>query len=99
VQELECSERDVMAAAMAPTEQGDSEPAYKCQATELPLAARPLSPWDLRQYVEDYSSGNTGSGQLFRGLAFATYFNTINLGIGIGAPMRWLYDRFQALRG
>jgi hypothetical protein len=36
---------------------------------------------------------------MLSGLIYAGYNNTLNLGIGVGAIMRWLYDRFQALRG
>src|ERR1044072_3971358 len=39
--------------------EGDNgEPTYVCQTTQLPAATKPLSPWDVRQYLEDYASGN-----------------------------------------
>jgi hypothetical protein len=53
----------------------------------------------VRQYIEDYTSGNVGLGQWVRGIIYITYQNIINLGIGVGAPMRWIYDRFQRLWG
>jgi hypothetical protein len=40
-----------------------------------------------------------GLGQWVRGIIYITYQNIINLGIGVGAPMRWIYDRFQKLWG
>lgn len=94
----DCTESDVWKATEVPS--GDSnDPTYVCQATQLPLASTPLSPWDMRQYLEDYTSGNVDLGTMLRGCVYAIYNNTINLGIGVGAIMRWLYDRFQALLG
>ncbi len=51
--------------------------------------------WDVRQYVEDYTSRNVTLVQMFSALAFWTYHNLANLGLGLGAAMRWSYDRFQ----
>jgi hypothetical protein len=42
---------------------------YSCQATELRGASAELRWWDVRQYVEDLSSGNVGVARLSRGLA------------------------------
>jgi hypothetical protein len=53
----------------------------------------------MRQYLEDYTSGNVGLCKMIRGFIYATYNNIINLGIGVGPIMRWIYDRFQALYG
>ena len=36
----------------------DGSPRYFCQATEIRKASEPLAWWDVRQYVEDYRSGN-----------------------------------------
>ena len=36
----------------------DDDTRYMCQATQLPVFTTPLSWWDVRQYVEDYVSGN-----------------------------------------
>jgi hypothetical protein len=94
-----CTEADVQAAARRLGEDSAAEPVYVCQATHLPAATEPL-PWsDLRQYVEDYTSGNVGLGRLFCGFFYMGYQQLINLGIGLGAPLRWLYDGFQKLRG
>lgn len=94
-----CTESDVWAATKDPRDGDVNDPTYVCQATQLPAATKSLSPWNVRQYFEDYTSGNVGLGRMVRGFVYATYNNTINLGIGLGAIMRWLYDRFQALRG
>ena len=34
------------------------DPMYVCQATRLPFATADLEWWDIRQYIEDYRSGN-----------------------------------------
>jgi hypothetical protein len=92
-----CSEADVWDG----TRSGDdgNDPTYVCQVTRLPAATGELSPWDIRQYIEDYRSGNVDLKTILAGFLYATYNNTINLGIGVGAILRWFYDRFQALRG
>jgi hypothetical protein len=92
-----CSEADVWAG----TRNGDdgNDPTYVCQTTRLPAATGELSPWDIRQYIEDYRSGNVDLKTMLAAFLYATYNNTINLGIGVGAILRWFYDRFQALRG
>ena len=94
-----CTEADVWTGTKAPNDRDSNDPTYVCQITQLPSATTPLSPWDVRQYLEDYVSGNVNLGTILRGFIYATYNNTINLGIGVGAIMRWFYDRFQTLRG
>jgi hypothetical protein len=74
-------------------------PVYSCQATELPYASADLAWWDVRQYVEDYRSGNVGLWQIIKGLIYATFYNLSQAGIGVGKPMRWLYDRMSVLWG
>ena len=94
-----CSEEDVIAGTRAPTAIGEEDPVYVCQATRLPYYTSDLAWWDVRQYFEDYSSGNINIATLLRGFIYATYFNLSRSGIGIGWLMRWLYDRFQTLFG
>src|SRR5579859_6597353 len=80
--------------------QEDSEggPAtYSCQATRLPYATANLNWWDLRQYFEDYFSGNVGLWRIFCGLVYATYYNLSEAGLGLGRVMRWLYDKLHFL--
>jgi hypothetical protein len=90
-----CSEKDVRSAVSAPA--ADGSPIYSCQATRLPYASSDLAWWDLRQYVEDYTSGNVGLWQLARGAAYAAYFNLAYTGIGLGRPMRWFYNLVRPL--
>jgi hypothetical protein len=92
-----CSEHDVLAGTQVPGT-GDN-PTYVCQATQLPYYTTDLNWWDIRQYFEDWRSGNTGMWRLLVGAIYATYYNVSRAGIGAGAFMRWLYDRFQLLVG
>jgi hypothetical protein len=96
-----CTEQDVLAATrVAGQEPYDPDPTYVCQATLLPQFTQPLAWWDFRQYLEDCRSGNvTSVWKLFPRFAYRMYDNLINLGIGMGPILRWLYDRFQGLRG
>jgi hypothetical protein len=91
-----CTEDDVMSGVQR-TDGGTNEPVYVCQATQVPAATTALPWWDMRQYVEDYASGNVSLGTLVRGFIFMSYRGLINLGIGLGPTLRWLYDRFQSL--
>lgn len=70
----------------------EQQPRYVCQATQLPYATSRLEWWDLRQYVEDYISGNVGLKRIVQGLAYSAYYNLSTAGIGLGRPLRWLYN-------
>jgi len=92
-----CTEDDVWRATQhAPR---TTQPRYSCQATELLHFTEPLKWWDARQYVESYRSGNTSFRTLVSGAFYLFYFYMLAKRPGIGVPARWLYDRFQALRG
>lgn len=94
-----CSEADVVAGAQK-RDTGVTEPLYVCQATQVPAATEPLPWWELRQYVEDYASGNVGLVRMAKSFAYKGYRHClVNLGIGIGPALMWLYDRFQGVRG
>jgi hypothetical protein len=72
-------------------------PVYVCQATRLPYATAELAWWDVRQYIEDYTSGNVGFGRILGGFIYSIYYNLSQAGIGLGRPMRWLYDKCYGL--
>lgn len=72
---------------------------FICQSTTLPQATHPLRWWDLRQYAEDYSSGNVRVSQLASAFVFFLYEQVVSAGIGLGSALRWTYDRVQQLRG
>lgn len=93
-----CNESDVWARVkMLQTD--DGTPTYICQMTQVPYATTPLAWWDVRQYVEDYLSGNVTLGRIFSGLIYWSYYSLSQAGIGVGLPMRWLYDKLCPLWG
>jgi hypothetical protein len=94
-----CTETDVFRAARRGANDAEPVTSYMCQVTELPAASEDLSPWDIRQYIEDYTSGNVRLGQWLRGVIYISYQNLMCLGIGWGPLLRWLYERFQRLTG
>jgi hypothetical protein len=94
-----CSEQQVWASSKRTPARPDApDPAYRCQATELPAFTRPMPTWDLGQYVEDYRSGNVASLRSFLPRAgYRAYDTAINLGLGLGRPLRWLYNSCHRL--
>jgi hypothetical protein len=70
---------------------------YVCQATQLPYATKDLMWWDVRQYVEDYTSGNVSLWRILCGGVYYLYYTLSVAGIKLGRPMRWFYDRFHFL--
>jgi len=91
-----CTEADVWDRAQASDPNGGA-PTYVCQATQLPYATTELNWWDIRQYIEDYLSGNVGLWAIFKGLVYVMYYNFSQSGIGLGPAMRWFYDKFHLL--
>jgi hypothetical protein len=75
----------------------DDVPRYSCQATELPYATTRLEWWDVRQYVEDYVSGNVNFWQLIAGAAYFLFHAISQAGIGLGRPIYWIWDRFYPI--
>jgi len=71
------------------------EPRYLCQATQVAAASAELHWWDLRQYVEDYWSGNVTLWRVLTAVVYSMYYNLSQAGIGLGPPMRWLYDKLR----
>jgi hypothetical protein len=93
-----CSESDVSANTRWVDPNGGS-PTYVCQATNVRYATKALAWWDLRQYFEDYWSGNVGLDRLLSGLIYSSYYHLSQAGVGLGPLMRWFYDRFHWLWG
>jgi hypothetical protein len=93
-----CSETDLVARVCVPDPNG-GPPRYVCQATQLPHATGDLAWWDVRQYVEDYWSGNVGLRRILNGLAYSMYYYLTRAAdrLRLGRPMRWLYDVFHPL--
>jgi hypothetical protein len=90
-----CIEADVTARArmVGP----DQEITYTCQATQLPYATTKLDWWDIRQYVEDYRSGNASLWKIICGGVYFLYYWLTRSRLGVGRPMRWFYDTFHPL--
>jgi len=93
-----CTEADLWKKTTLP-QVAAGPPTYFCQTTEIPAATKDLEWWDIRQYFEDYTSGNVTFGRLMRSLIYSAYYNLSQSGIGVGRPMRWFYDRIRFLWG
>jgi hypothetical protein len=91
-----CTESDVWRRAEAADSNGGPS-TYMCQATRLPYATSGLEWWDLRQYFEDWQSGNVGLRRIFSGLIYSAYYNLSQAGIGLGGAMRRVYDLLHPL--
>jgi hypothetical protein len=91
----ECTENDVMVGVGAVGT--DQEVVYTCQATQLPYATTDLEWWDIRQYVEDFRSGNATLWQILSGGVYFLCYWLSQAGIGVGKPIRWFYDKFYPL--
>ncbi len=93
-------DRLVMAATRRKSPNGTAgEPLFSCQATKLPVATEPLPWWSYNQYVFDYQSGNVALSTLLSRMAFMGYSALVSSGLGFGSALRWIYDRFQSVRG
>jgi hypothetical protein len=77
----------------------DGQVRYHCQATEIQKASQPLAWWDVRQYLEDYRSGNVSLARLLQGVVYSAYYNLSQSGIGVGPAMRWLYNKCSWMWG
>jgi hypothetical protein len=100
VNQVGSSEDDVWHATCVRDPKRGDETRYTCQATQLLYFTTPLSWWDIRQYVQDYVSGNATLGAMFRGFVYLSFYHLQkNRGNKIGRPARWLYDQFQAVIG
>ena len=91
-----CTESNVFAQARL-LDSSDGEPRFVCQATQLPYATTRLDWWDIRQYVEDYASGNISLWRIISGTVYFLYHTVSQAGIGLGRPMRWFYDKLYPL--
>jgi hypothetical protein len=83
------SEPDIFSCSFV---QEDAWIRYRCQATQIPSAGRTIRWWDMRQYLEDYVSGNVGLWRIICGATNVLCLNLARTGMGIGAAVRWFYD-------
>jgi len=70
------------------------EPVYRCQATQLFAASRPLPWWDLRQYARDVLSGNHRLGLTLNVLWLAALAHLTRLPFGYRI-FRAMYERMH----
>jgi hypothetical protein len=96
--EAGCAE-EVLRSSIRHWAPGETEPTYVCQNTQVKHATQPLKWWDVRQYMEDYVSGNVRLSQLAGALLFSAWRTVAEAGIGVGSAMRWSYDQFQRAIG
>ena len=94
-----CSEEQLVASVLNETQDSTEDPAYSCQATLLPEFTTLLPWWDVRQYVQDWTSGNVGLSRIARDLLYSAFAHVVNAGIGVGAFLKWVQDRIAALTG
>jgi hypothetical protein len=94
-----CTEDDVWAGRLSGNASEDGQ-AFICQATQVPAATEALPWWEWRQYLEDMTSGNVSLARMAGGFLYMFYQHRVIPFRHRFAPlMRWLYDRFQKLRG
>jgi hypothetical protein len=95
-----CTEQDVWAGARNTADQTDSdEPRYVCQSTQVAAATQPLRWWDVRQYAEDYASGNASLSRILGAFLGFLHHQLATAGLGLGTALRWAYDAVQGVRG
>lgn len=94
-----CTEDVLESSIRIPPAAGETEPTYVCQNTQIKFATQPLPWWDVRQYVEDYTSGNVRLSELATGLLYSTWRTVAEAGVGVGFAMRWVYDQFARTTG
>jgi hypothetical protein len=84
-----CTESVVRDRVQAPDADGGGF-SYVCQITQVQYQA-PLPWWDLRQYIEDYTSGNITLRRLLSGTIYSMYYH-VNRVPGLGPATRWFYN-------
>lgn len=95
-----CTEQNVVAGTREPGGQPDSDdPVFVCQSTQIPQATQPLHWLDLRQYLEDYTSGNVRLSQLVSSAVFFLCEQIASAGAGLGSAVRAVYNMIQKMRG
>jgi hypothetical protein len=91
---VSCTEEGVWKGTKKDDQERSYNPVYSCQGTQVPEFTTPLGVLDLRQYLEDYISGNFTLFSLIRG-----FYNSIANRPRLGRQLRWMYDRYQAIKG
>jgi hypothetical protein len=98
--ECRFTEEDVYRATSVLDPLPGGEIRYTCQATELPGFTTLLPWWDIRQYVEDYTSRNASLARITRGFIYLAYWHIAQAKRArLGFLSRLAYDLFQGLWG
>ncbi len=90
--------REFLEATTCRMDPNDGEAIYQCQATNLYDATTLLKWWDLRQYLQDLTSGNISASRMVR----VWFFHGLHklMGWGVGYRLwRNIYDRLQLKSG
>jgi hypothetical protein len=93
-----CDVARVLQRAKAPGQESEVDPVYVCQTTALYEATTLLPWWDVRQYLQDVTTGNHSAWNITKLLMFSWYRALFRFGVGYGVLVRF-YDAFQRLRG
>lgn len=93
-----CSEERLQACSRQEAAGGDSEVRYRCQATDLLKASRPMSSWDVRQYWRDVKSGNVTVSAMAKAIAW-WLFRYSQYHLRGYRLQRWLFNTLQRVRG
>jgi hypothetical protein len=92
-----CTESVVWDLVQVPGADGGGS-TYVCQTTQVQYET-PLAWWDIRQYIEDYWSGNVSLWRLVSGTVYSMYYNLSQSGLKLGPAMRWFYEKARPLWG
>lgn len=93
-----CTEAVVHAAACMPDPEHPDDPTWVCQTTSLYEATTFLPWWDVRQYIQDVTTGNHSALHMLRLLLAAGYRHFVAHGPGYRAKIA-LYNAVQRRRG
>lgn len=91
-----CTEQRVVEATKILDDPAD--PTWVCQTTAVYEASELLPWWDVRQYIQDVTSGNHSAWHMAKLLLRAGYQKVVGLGVGYGVLVR-AYNALQSLRG
>jgi hypothetical protein len=100
VSKASCTEQDVYNGTKVPNQKPGEETRYLCQATHMLEYTTPLPWYDVRQYWEDYKTGNASLGRITAGAIYVSYYyGTLAYRNKLGRPARWLYNQFMSVWG
>lgn len=93
-----CFEQEVYTRVRARGHENDEDPVWVCQTTSLYDATELLPWWDVRQYIEDVTTGNHSAWNMIKLLTAAIYRSIVGLGFGYSYLVRF-YNALQRKTG